>query len=180
MKPTSAIAAIVCLWLVGASEAHAGAGMELRYDPNGERLLVTDSGQRPAPQALKLTRRGDTFILANPPAGFMSRGPAAELCDLGAHRASCPVNRILRISIRLGGGSDAALVKVTPSGRVRISVAGQGGADRIKATVGQQRLHGGTGDDTLRGGPGRDVIVGGADQDSCRGGPARDVIRACE
>jgi len=170
--------AACCVLVPG--EARAGERMILRYDVPGGDIVVTEGGSAPTVQDLKLTRSGDTFIFANPPGGFTVRDGPGEFCDAGSRRAFCPVEGILTIAIRLGGGGDDALAKVTPSGRVRIAISGEAGSDRIKATVGRQVINGGPGDDVLRGGPGRDVLVGGPGTDSCRGGPARDVQRGCE
>lgn len=59
-------------------------------------------------------------------------------------------------------------------------VRGRGGNDLICGGPGRDVLRGGAGDDTIFGDSRRDILRGGAGFDTCRGGSATDTFATCE
>jgi RTX calcium-binding nonapeptide repeat (4 copies) len=171
-----AVASAVALWL--PATAPGTAAYQLEYSP--PLVKFADPPDFDTIEDLTLSRVGSDFHFENPPAGFLvTEDPEGE-CDFIPAGEACPVAGVQRILVRLGGESDIARIDLGASAtRVKQTLAGMDGEDRITGRAGRQRITGGTGNDVLKGGRGRDVLIGGPGNDTCRGGPGRDVVKRC-
>ena len=87
------------------------------------------------------------------------------------------------IILRLGGGDD--VLEVATDVRLRFTLEGQTGDDRLEGGAGDETIRGGagrdyidgfSGDDDIDGGEGHDVVYAGDGDDVVRGGAGRDFL----